>query len=152
MKQTAAKNYVYTYTKNVAEKPWSQDQEYPVFAKLNWFNPLNGVSEYGYVYCYQFISVDGTRSAFDSSAYTDDDKWFDHIMPQGKQIRTVETMLCKGTGRLYGFKWVGDDGAVLVAVGDINEPDRRNNSHPQPKTSWGKTASGFEEYTEHYSF
>ncbi len=70
-------------------------------------------------------------------------------------------MLCKGTGRLYGFKWVGDDGAVLVAVGDIDEPNRRNDpwfvvttmtlTHNQRLLGL-KTASCFKKYTEHYSF
>ena len=49
-------------------------------------------------------------------------------MPQGKQIRTVETLLRTTDGFLYGFKWIGDDGAVLVAVGYIDDPDWRNNT------------------------
>ncbi len=44
-------------------------------------------------------------------------------MPQGKQIRTVETLLTKDNGALMGLKWVGDDGAVLVAVGWIDIPN-----------------------------
>jgi hypothetical protein len=44
VKQPVPKKYVLTYTDNVAEKPKQQVQEYPVKAKLNWFNPLNGVS------------------------------------------------------------------------------------------------------------
>jgi hypothetical protein len=36
---------------------------------------------------------------------------------QGKQIRTVETLLGKEKAELMGFKWIGDDGEVLLAVG-----------------------------------
>ena len=77
--------------------------------------------------CFQFISLDGTRSAFDSSGFgqDDDDEWTDYIVPQGKQIRTVETILTKDKGTLMGFKWIGDDGAVLVAVGGIDDRDYR---------------------------
>ncbi len=75
--------------------------------------------------CYQFISVDRTRSTFDSS-YHSKPVWTDLIVPQGKQVRTVETLLCKSNGYLMGFKWVGDDGAVLLAVGDIDVPYQRN--------------------------
>ena len=80
-------------------------------------NPLNGVRVCNYGISYQFISLDGTRSAFDSSECTEGEKWTDLIMPQGKQIRTVETMLGKSFGTLEGFKWIGDDGEVLLAVG-----------------------------------
>jgi hypothetical protein len=64
---------------------------------------------------YQFISADGTQSAFDSMV-----KWTDYIVPKGKQIRTVETLLDTEDGFLRGFKWVGDDRVVLVAAGDID--------------------------------
>ncbi len=30
-------------------------------------------------------------------------------------------------GYLVGFKWLGDDGAVLLAVGNIDKPNYRNN-------------------------
>ncbi len=93
-------------------------------AKLNWLNPLNGVVRGYDMTSYQFISLDGARSAFDRSACSR--SWTDHIVPQGKQIRTVETMLRKRNGLLYGFKWIGDDGAVLVAVGEIDDDDARN--------------------------
>ncbi len=75
---------------------------------------------------FQFISLDGTRSAFDSSRCPPHWKWTDHIVPQGKQIRTVETLLNKYYGALWGFKWIGDDGGVLVAVCDIDNPKKRN--------------------------
>ncbi len=75
---------------------------------------------------FQFISLDGTRSAFEDSDCWG--KWNEHIKPQGKQIRTVETMLRKSDGLLCGFKWIGDDGAVLLAFGDIDDPDKRNNT------------------------
>ena len=119
--QPAAKKYVFTYTDDVARSPNVQDQEHPVKSKLSWHNPLIGVSNYG-IDSLQFISFDGTRSAFDSS----DCKfrtWTDYIIPQGKQIRKVETLLSKNEGYLYGFKWIGDDGAVLLAFGDIDDPD-----------------------------
>ncbi len=74
----------------------------------------------------QFISLDGTRSAFDSSSLTDPE-WIEQIIPQGKQIRTVETLVTKTKNVLCGFKWLGDDGAVLVAVGEIDDPEERNN-------------------------
>ncbi len=93
--------------------------------KLNWLNPLKGVSAYYHYENFQFISLDGTRSAFDSSNLINA-KWTDHIIPQGKQLRKVETLLAKGCAKLFGFKWIGDDGAVLVAVGDIDDPDCRN--------------------------
>ncbi len=47
-------------------------------------------------------------------------------MPQGKQIRTVESLLEKRCGFLWGFKWIDDDGAVLLAVGLIDDPSYRN--------------------------
>ncbi len=34
-------------------------------------------------------------------------------------------MLEKSNGALEGFKWIGDDGAVLVAVGWIDDDDYR---------------------------
>ena len=34
----------------------------------------------------------------------------------------------KNKGLLYGFKWIGDDGTVLLAVDDIDTPSCRN--HP----------------------
>ncbi len=74
---------------------------------------------------FQFISLYGTRSAFDSSDFKKKPRWTDHIVPQGKQIRTVETLLDKQNGHLLGFKWIGDDGAVLVAVGYIDHPNMR---------------------------
>jgi hypothetical protein len=86
---------------------------------------LNGVSCYEGWFSLQFISLDGTRSAFDSSGV----KWgyfTDHIIPQGKQIRKVETLLEKADGKLWGFKWIGDDGAVLLKVGNIDDPNMRN--------------------------
>ncbi len=86
---------------------------------------MNGVST-KYHNGYQFISVDGTRSAFKDSESSDDEEWPDYIVPQGKQIRTVETLLVRCDGSLFGFKWIGDDGAVLLAVGDIDKPDWRN--------------------------
>ncbi len=55
-------------------------------------------------------------------------KWKDYIIPQGKQIRTVETLLDRNDGELCGFKWIGDDGAVLVAVGYIDEPIYRDDT------------------------
>ena len=37
-------------------------------------------------------------------------------------------MVDKISGLLWGFKWIGDDGIVLLAVGYIDIPDFRN--HP----------------------
>ncbi len=79
-----------------------------------------------YIDSFQFISLDGTRSAFDSSGRSKDVKWKNHIIPQGKQIRTVETLLDKSNGILCGFKWISDDGAVLVKVGCIDWSILRN--------------------------
>ncbi len=75
------------------------------------------------LYCYQFISIDGTLSAFDDSDCPS--KWVDKIIPQGAQIRKVETLLGKENGYLSGFKWIGDDGTVLVAAGLIDRHDLR---------------------------
>ena len=86
---------------------------------------MNGVRVCNYGISYQFISLDGTWSAFDSSDCTDPTRT-DYIVPKGKQIRTVETLLLKSVGALWGFKWIGDDGAVLLAFGDIDDPDYRN--------------------------
>jgi hypothetical protein len=61
------KKYSLIYTDNAAKEPKTQDQEYPVASKLNWNNPLKGLSVYNKVYSYQFVSLDGTRSAFDDS-------------------------------------------------------------------------------------
>ena len=38
-------------------------------------------------------------------------------------------MLDRSNGKLYGLKWIGDDGAVLLAVGDIDYTNRRNASY-----------------------
>ena len=35
-------------------------------------------------------------------------------------------MLGKDYGLLLGFKWIDDDGAVLVKVGEIDDPKFRN--------------------------
>ncbi len=82
-----------------------------------------------YGWSFQFISVDGSRSAFDDSWCKDPSKWVDKIIPQGAQIRKVETLLSKSDGGLWGFKWIGDDGTVLLAVGDIDDDNARN--HPE---------------------
>ncbi len=84
-------------------------------------------------------------------------------MPQGKQIRTVETLLYKNNGMLLGFKWIGDDGAVLIAVGDIDHPDYRNVSvnlvttltlnHNQTLVGVKSySGSGGDKLASHYSF
>jgi hypothetical protein len=86
-----------------------------------------------YSECFQFISVDGTRSPFDSSLYSDR-KFTDHIVPQGKQIRTVFTILQKTDGLLRGFKWVCDDGTVLVAVGIMTNPNWEETSNDELTT------------------
>ena len=46
VKQPVQKKYIFTFSENVAKYPKQQDQEYPAKAKLNWFNSLNGVSNY----------------------------------------------------------------------------------------------------------
>ncbi len=55
-------------------------------------------------------------------------KWVDYIIPEGKTISKVETLLSKSDGWLRGFKWIGDDGGVLVSVGKIDNSIARN--HP----------------------
>jgi hypothetical protein len=55
-----------------------------------------------------------------------DRNYKDYIVPKGKQIRKVETSLGKSLGGLDGFKWIGDNGEVLLAVGDIDDPDYRD--------------------------
>ncbi len=47
-------------------------------------------------------------------------------MPQGAQIRKVETLLEKNDGWLCGFKWISDEGKVLIEVGEIDDPDYRD--------------------------
>jgi hypothetical protein len=119
------------------------------------------VSFYSYDRSYQFISLDGARSAFEDSQLGGS-KWTEHIVPQGKQIRTVETMRDKGEGKLEGFKWVGDDGEVLVAVGPIDEPIWREDpewmvvttltlNHNQRLLGIRSASTGFKE-ARHYSF
>ncbi len=76
-------------------------------------------------YSFQFISLDGTRSAFDDSEFKNSE-FKDFIVPQGKQIRKVETMLSVSKGKLKGFKWIGDDEEVLLAFGEIDDPYLRN--------------------------
>ncbi len=120
--QTGSKKYVFTCTNDVTNVCVYYYQEHPVKESLNWLNPLNGVSVYDG--SFQFISLDETRSAFKSSERSGS-KWTDYLIPQGKQIRTVETLLFKSVGLLCGLKWIGDDGAVLVAVGDIDRDDKR---------------------------
>ncbi len=83
------------------------------------------MSEYEGYDCYQFISLNGTRSAFEDSDLKNP-KCRDYIVPQGKQIRTVKTMLDRRDGWLRGFKWIGDDGAVLFAFSNIDDDYYRN--------------------------
>ena len=90
--------YSFTYTENAAEKPKTQNQEHPESSQLNWNNPLNGSSFYADFFSgnFQFMSLDGTRSSFDSSEC--EGKWLDRIIPKGTQIRKVETVLSKKYG------------------------------------------------------
>ncbi len=125
--QTGSKKNVFTFTDDVAEEPKEQDQEHPVKESLNWLNPLNGVSVYRDWSCYQFISANGKRSAFDSSKVPKDKPFTDLTIEQGKRIRTIETLLYKKDGFLFGFRWFGDDGAVLLTVGRIDDYNMRNN-------------------------
>ncbi len=116
-----------------------------------------------YLNYFQFISLDGTRSAFESSGCPSDWEWTDHIIPQGKQIRTVETLLDNGGGHLYGFKWIGDDGAVLLAVGRIDDTEYREKNeswcrvtkltlnHNQRLVGVRSGSSGVK-WTRHFSF
>ncbi len=53
-------------------------------------------------------------------------KWVDLIVPEGKEICKVETILLKLNGKLCGFKWIADKGEVLLAVGVIDNPNWRN--------------------------
>jgi len=86
-------------------------------------------------------------------------------MPQGKQIRKVETLLIKSYGSLLGFKWYGDDGAVLVAPGLIDRDEWRNDTkdfvvttltlnHNQRLVGVRSDSQGWNmrKYAEHYSF
>ncbi len=86
---------------------------------------------------YQFISLDGTRSAFDSSESSLGwiSAWEEHIIPQGKQIRTVETLLRRSDGMLWGFKWIGDDGGVLLTVGYIDDDYWRDDTEQHVVTT-----------------
>ncbi len=73
----------------------------------------------------QFISLDDARSNFDDSDYGMN-PWKDYKIAPGKQIRTVETIWCKGDGLLCGFNWLDDDGSVLISCGPIFDPILRN--------------------------
>ena len=83
-------------------------------------------------------------------------------MPQDKQIRTVETLLVRCSGSMYGFKWIGDDGAVLVAVGNIDWPYSREASYivlqsftlkRNQRLLGVRSSSGVgNRYAHHYSF
>ncbi len=67
----------------------------------------------------------------------------------------------KWKGNLEGFKWVGDDGEVLVAVGPIDDPDFRDWSdfevttltlnHNQRLVGVKSSAGGYKS-AYHYSF
>ncbi len=62
---------------------------------------------------YEFISLDGTRSILRSEPWRLIPRFTDVVMkPKGKQIRTVETIF--RCGEMVGFKWIGDDGKVLL--------------------------------------
>ena len=52
------------YTKTIGNSNFNQDQQYPPKSKLNWYNPIVGVAEYGCLSRLQFISDDNTRSKF----------------------------------------------------------------------------------------
>ena len=90
--------YSFTYTDIAAEKPKTQNQEHPESSQLNWNNPLNGISFYADFFSgnFQFMSLDGTRSSFDSSEC--EGKWLDRIIPKGTQIGKVETVVSKKNG------------------------------------------------------
>jgi hypothetical protein len=70
-------------------------------------------------------------------------------------------LLDKKYGCLCGFKWIGDDGAVLLAVGDIDDDDHRNDpdwvvttltlNHNQ-RLVGVKSYSYGEKWALHYSF
>jgi hypothetical protein len=78
-------------------KQQAQDQEYPVTSKLNWNNPLKGVSEHSETMSFHFISADGTRDAFDDSDCKGG-KWVDRILTKSLQIRKVDTLFEKEFG------------------------------------------------------
>ncbi len=90
---------------------------------------MNGVSNY-YSCLFEFISLDGSRSAFGDSGIKDKDRKsyykYHRIVPQGKQIRRVETLLNKYEGRLISFKWIGDDEEVLLSVDLIDNSKYRS--------------------------
>ncbi len=75
---------------------------------------------------FHFISLDGTRDTFDDSdnSYTND--FTDFIALKGEKIHKVETLLSKKDGMLIGFKWIGGDGEVIIAVGRIDASNFRN--------------------------
>jgi hypothetical protein len=71
-------------------------------------------------------------------------------------------MLWKWNGWLVGFKWIGDDGAVLVSAGYIDNPIYRNDTKYRVVTTLTlddnqrlvgvKSGSGGEKRAWHYSF
>jgi hypothetical protein len=59
-----------------------QDQEHPALSKLSWSNPLNGVVNHSDdLQSFKFISLDGTKSAFDYSKCKKE-KWTDNSLPK----------------------------------------------------------------------
>lgn len=55
----------FSFTDLIGNYYFNQDQEYPPEKKLNWDNPIVGVSEYGDYSRLQFISENDSRSKFD---------------------------------------------------------------------------------------
>jgi hypothetical protein len=91
VKENAQKKYFFTYTDDVFIYSKPQNQQHPV--KLNWNNQLKGVSEYlNSCGGYKFISADESRSVLNDSE-CDPNYWIDHIIPEGKRICKVETII-----------------------------------------------------------
>jgi hypothetical protein len=90
----SGQKYRFTFTPNVASVAGAQDQEHPVQSKLSWSNPLNGVFNQPEILPgFKFISLDGTKSAFEDSKCKKD-KWTENNLPKDAKIRKVETILC----------------------------------------------------------
>lgn len=73
---------------------------------------------------FQFIFSDGSRSQADESEL-EATGWEEIRIPDGAIIKRYELMQNQTNSCLHGVKFLDKRGKVLLAVGDIDEPNAR---------------------------
>lgn len=73
----------------------------------------------------QFIMSDYTRTQFNDNSLNPN-QWQDAFIPKNTIIYRVEMMYRKLDSALIGLKFEDRDGTLLLTVGNINDPNYRN--------------------------